>query len=465
MDPVSTFACPACGQRLTMPAGREGVQGPCPDCGSMIVSPVPAWGLPARRAAPSHIVPDFSPPPPVASPRPPPVVQVAQEARAVSPPPQAVPVGIPIESPRTGWSDPNWTASVRTTWPSRSDHFESLAKTRRRALVALTLLLPLVAAGSFWGGWWMGRNNPFYLARLFSQFPPVVAVPPAQRPPAGEPLDALPDDAGKRSLSNKATTSEATTPDPAVSPPTDGKNSDAPVIPEGTTSDTPPPASILAGAEIALRQFLAAPNRKERAALVLDPAKTIPAMEAYYRTRPDVATAASAVSLEQNEIDPVTKRMLCVFKVVTADAPEGFPVPVAETADGWKADWMAFVEFRDNLFKRFADGPVGSEGQFHLIARNTHYFGDPFPGIESYTAYRLDPPRPDQEAYAFVRNGSEAQQKLAEHTAWGRPSTPFLTLAKRTAANGSMFLEITDVLATDWRPLPAPDLSPASATR
>ena len=87
-----------------------------------------------------------------------------------------------------------------------------------------------------------------------------------------------------------------------------------------------------------------------------------------------------------------------------------------------------------------------------MLVRNTHYFGEPFPGSVQLTAFRLDPPLPDRNHYAFVPTGSELHKTLAGVTEWGRPFAPVLQLVRKQHGDRKFHLEIESILAPNWRP-------------
>lgn len=213
-----------------------------------------------------------------------------------------------------------------------------------------------------------------------------------------------------------------------------------------------PPTPAIAAPEAALRSFLAARDGTERLRHCLFPDLIAPRIEEREKEHPETPIQALSIRIEHSETDRSTGRMLLVFQVATPAMPGGIPVAVMETADGWKVDWESFTEFHGDRFKTFAEGPGGGTEDFHLIARNTHYLGEPFEGIERYTAYRLDPPMPDRGRYAFVPTGSEIQKQMALSTENGVPFTPVLRLVKSKSPDGRTFLEITGITATDWRP-------------
>jgi hypothetical protein len=208
----------------------------------------------------------------------------------------------------------------------------------------------------------------------------------------------------------------------------------------------------IADHEAALLAFLAAPDWRARARHVLHPETTRPKMEAYHATFPDQATIPLSRRVDASHDDPEQGEKLVSYLVATAEIPDGFPVAVVFVDGGWKVDWESFVEFRDDHFGRFAAGEGGDSGAFHLLVRNTHYFGPPFEGSDRLTAFRVDPPLPDRNRYAFVPTGSELHKTLASSTEWGRPCAPVLQLVRKRHADGSSHLEITAILAPNWRP-------------
>ncbi len=233
--------------------------------------------------------------------------------------------------------------------------------------------------------------------------------------------------------------------------PVDPPTASASIAPTAPTNPTPPLPAI-AAPEAALRNFLAASNHTERLKYCLFPEAIAPRLAAWHKKHPDGPVEVSSVKAGHSETDSQTGRLLIIFQVATATMPSGIPIAVMETGDGWKVDWESFIDFHADRFKLFAESREGEPADFRLIVRSTHYPGESFAGIERLTAYRLDPPMPDRGQYAFVETGSELQKRLARSTEAGHPFTPVLKLAKRTAADGKIYLGIDAIVATDWRP-------------
>lgn len=384
-------------------------------------------------------------PEPAPTPIPPPATQApapfSQEPAPTSPfssphrdsPPAPTPLPAPPSEPvaPVATSPPGSAKLVRTLWILTC------------ALAALTGLVT---------GYLLGLRGPRSPA---TDIPPRT-VPPQQAPatppsPAEAPAPETP----------PADPDPDPDPDPVTPPVEPPPVTPPPVEPPPATeqSATPPPAveepplKVIPAPEAALKAFLAAPDWKSRALHVLHPEETAPKMEAYHTTVPDGPTAYTSLRADASHGDGEKNAQLLSYLIVTDTLPDGFPVALVDTPDGWKVDWEAFVEFRDDHFGRFAAGQGGESGAFHVLVRNTHYFGAAFPGSDQLTAFRLDPPLPDRNHYAFVPTGSDLHKTLAGVTEWGRPFAPVLQLVRKQHGDRKFHLEIESILAPNWRPV------------
>jgi hypothetical protein len=207
-------------------------------------------------------------------------------------------------------------------------------------------------------------------------------------------------------------------------------------------------------AEAALKAFLDAPDWSTRCAHVLYPEVTRPAMEAYSRKVPDGPTPFQSISIQNSYTDKKSGGTLFIFQVVTPQHPDGFPVAVSESSSGWLVDWQTFIEFRDDRFRIFAEGPAGQSGRFHLIVSVPPPDRAAKTENEHFTPFLLDPPIPGRQRLAYVRKSAEIHPILVAATAEGAAFTPVLELATRQAPGGKPYLEITGITANDWLPKP-----------
>lgn len=308
-----------------------------------------------------------------------------------------------------------------------------------------------------------------YLLGLRTPRPPVAGTLPAAPPSPGAKTKAGPAAAPAQGQEPEPERTPEQEAEPARPEPTAPPVVAPPVLPPPVTpplveptqpseqSATPPPVEesplkVIPAPEAALKAFLAAPDWKARALHVLHPGETSPKMEAYHATTADGPTAYTSLRADASHGDGEKNARLLSYLIATEALPDGFPVALVETPEGWKVDWETFVEFRDDHFGRFAAGQGGDAGDFHVLVRNTHYFGEPFPGSGKLTAFRLDPPLPDRNHYAFVPTGSDLHKTLAGVTEWGRPFAPVLQLVRKQHGDRKFHLEIESILAPNWRP-------------
>lgn len=225
-----------------------------------------------------------------------------------------------------------------------------------------------------------------------------------------------------------------------------------PMIEIPPVGNKPEPTQVSAAAEAALRAFLEAPDWASRSTHVLFPEIVRSAMEAYSHEVPDGPTPFTSLAVKQTQVDAESGSTLFIFFVSTDAFPTGIPVAVQETPGGWLVDWRAFVEFRDQLFQKFADGPAGKTGRFHLIVSPPSPERAENTTNEHFVSFLLNAPLNKTPQIAFVKRSSEVFATFQATTAAGGFFTPVLEVAKRKTADGKSYLEVLRVIATDWKP-------------
>ncbi len=373
-------------------------QGPCPACHREIIAPDPRLGTGAGMVA----VPDPpEPPPPFAETDPmvlqePAIGDLLPTLPEIELPPVAEPVQLPV--------------SVVRASPENAD-------SDKRFILLSYFVIAIVAAGI---GYAVGKRSSS----------PTPAPPPLASTPAPDPA-------------------------PEQDPPTSPEPT--PVLVKPTIKPPPPkveeaPVKASAAAEATLRAFLEAPDWAARSAYVLERERVKTAMEAYSHEVPDGPTDYKSITVKQSQTDEMSGNTLFIFLVVTKDMPSGIPVAVAETAQGWLIDWPTFVEFRDDQFRKFAEGPANQTGRFHLIVTNPPPARAANTESEHFVSFLLDPPFPDRQQLAFVKKNSDAYATCRAATASGGIFTPVLEITKLATSDGKDYLEILRVIAPDWRP-------------
>jgi hypothetical protein len=210
-----------------------------------------------------------------------------------------------------------------------------------------------------------------------------------------------------------------------------------------------PPIKVIAAPEAALKAFLSAPSWEERAKHSLLSENTADQMRSYYSQMPDGAVKALRVKLNDSHGKDGEEPVFYSYLVSTEAHQEGYPVAVVRTTEGWKIDWGSFVEFEDDHFSRFAGGQGGDTGKFHLLVRMTNFAT---PRIEGYSAFRIDPPMPGRDRYAFVPTDSELERILRAAATPGHPASAVLELKRHPTEGGKNWLEITAIVAPNWWP-------------
>ena len=475
MPDLIQFECPSCAAILRIPLEMSGQQGPCPICSHEIVAPNPHTGVGAYEpgAVQHHsIQPAEYPSEPAIESLPP-----AQAITRLEPPAPPAESHHPETSPKSLKSPFSDLAAVRVIDPASSStkaaahsyrkmevasppvaeyHEEpipqapdsppsptfvpmlspdaaSVPRPRRSSKAGWLALCGLIAIVCLVGGFLLG--NTFKLDP--SPPPPVIVAPIKPKVPLAEPTPPIP-----------APPVDATAAKPEAKPAAETPKAPEPVPPLPAAE----PKKVVAEAEATLRAFLEAPDWKTRSSYVLSADNLRPKMEIYAKNNSDGPTPFESFTVKHSQVDEKSGSTLLVFQVNSSAAPAGIPVAVLETTSGWLVDWESFVEFRDDHFKHFTEGPSDLVGEFHLIVSSP----PPSPDIpqenENFASYLIAPPLPDRQRTAFVKKSNAAYAALKAATAEGSIFTPVLEVSKRSLPDGRGYLEILSIKATDWRP-------------
>ena len=417
MAEVIQFNCPVCGTTLRLPLQFAGQNGPCPTCQREIIAPDPSSGAGAFEAPGPVILRPSEPFRPLADL--PPLSPKAPEGMAAPLPVPARETEMPEVS--------NLISPAPHTPPDIM-----MASAPRPAVLVLSCLLSFAVALAM--GYALGIRSGQYFMRVPPSATLEMPVTKLEKPTPVE--VAVP------------------APRPELTPIFVKPIIQEPVkdLPKPEAPETAEPTKVSAAAEASLRAFLEAPDWEARNAHVLYPETVRSAMEAYSHQAPDGPTPFKAISVKQSQINEKTGNTLFVFQVNTETIPTGIPVVVVETPKGWLTDWQTFVEFRDDLFKHFSDGPAKKTERFHLIVSTPPSPRATKTENEIFASFLLDPPMPGRQQLAFVKKDSEAYQICHAATASGGIFTPVLDVTKLTTPDGQSYLEIVKVSATDWLP-------------
>jgi hypothetical protein len=225
-----------------------------------------------------------------------------------------------------------------------------------------------------------------------------------------------------------------------------------PPVEEPKPEQKPEPANVSAAAEATLQAFLEAPDWAARSAYVLFPEKVRGEMEAYSRVVPDGPTPFRSISVKQSHLDEKTGNTLFVFFVKTEKFPDGIPVAIQETTNGWLVDWKAFVEFRDGLFQKFVTGPTDQTSRFHLIVSRLPPERAAKNDNEHFASFLLRSPLDPTPQTAYVKKSSGIFATFQAATDGDTPFAPILEITKSTTSDGKGYLQVVNLISTDWLP-------------
>ena len=467
------FACPVCAARLSVPKALVGVRGPCPQCHHEITAPEPE--------------PELS------------VVETIR-ARATTP----VEAGVPGPD----WNQQSPSEAVAPVNPRRSS-FGVIIGT-------LLVLGVLVAAGSTVlppGALqeWLGKIlPPQAMEMVFGRHPsasadgssqdeipakpappprlpplgrssnepdapseepvvlpapeppvvepppvPAVIPPPPVLPPAPEPEPASPESIPPAPVAED-TPLPTVTPPPIVetvtSPGSDIPDSPPPLVPDGPEPVTSSISDAQAGAQEALTLFLHARTWQERMALSHGGDQLLNEMQAYYATHKDGPHPPASVEFIASAPLPEGSRTVQIFHVTFDDLPQGFPVPVQETAEGWKIDWETFVEFREGRLKKFLAQYQEAPAVFRVRLQTVAPQENGALELENSYHFRIAAPIDGHEGHAYARrDDSIVGPKLANKL---EPNTTHYVMAKLKwvkNTNGRAYVELRDITSESWR--------------
>jgi hypothetical protein len=243
-----------------------------------------------------------------------------------------------------------------------------------------------------------------------------------------------------------------------VSPETDTQAPPAPSNEEAQTSgesfegDATASPEDVAAARTILENFINAQTIEERLSYSQPAPKIEEQMRDYYSKHPTPARIAQINYTLANVLEGSTKRFF-IFEVTTDQQQQGFPVAVEETEGGMKVDWRSFVEFHDNMLGRFISVYRPGTESFRVILERAHYFKTDVPDLGSKLAFRIKPPIPGFEGFAFCSKDNTIGEELDRKFAWDVKYLPIVELEWVKDEKGAKYIKILRVVQDNWRAL------------
>jgi len=206
----------------------------------------------------------------------------------------------------------------------------------------------------------------------------------------------------------------------------------------------------VAAARTILESFIRATTIEERLSYSQPAPGIEEQMRAYYTKHPSPITPVQINYTLANILEGSTKRFF-VFEVTTDRQQQGFPVAVEETDQGLKVDWRSFVEFHDNMLGRFLSVYRQGPESFRVILERAHYFKTDVPNLGGKLAFRIKPPAPGFEGFAFCPKDTSIGEELDRKFAWDVKYLPIVELEWVKDEKGAKYIKVVRVIQDNWR--------------
>lgn len=206
----------------------------------------------------------------------------------------------------------------------------------------------------------------------------------------------------------------------------------------------------------ALMKFLTARSLDERIALSLAADTMRPLMERYYEHQPAGPVHVDAVGLVRFDPKPqMGGGAHAVFGLESKEWEYPIPVMLEEGKEGFKVDWLSFVEFKDRLLEGFFETYQEGSARFHVGMTRTHYFDDRVPNSGSKDAFRISPAPPNPwNSLVFLDKDSALARDLRDRVPWGAQVWAIVELEWVKLGN-LKWVQLAAVPQLNWYSVPA----------
>ena len=216
--------------------------------------------------------------------------------------------------------------------------------------------------------------------------------------------------------------------------------------------DVPPAAKP---AVEALKKFLTAKTVAERLQYTLGAELMKPLMERYYARAPDGPVLVDRIQFVRMDPNPeLGSGKHCIFSLENKTWEFSVPVMLEEKEEGFKVDWVAFVEFKDRMLEKFFQTYQDGKACFHVGIIRHHYFEDGVPNLDRKDAFRVSPAPPNSfQASVFLDKDSALAQELRSRMPWETHVWAVVELEWKKLGT-QQWVELTAVPQMHWYSLP-----------
>jgi hypothetical protein len=230
-----------------------------------------------------------------------------------------------------------------------------------------------------------------------------------------------------------------------------------------TTDEGIPPKAM--PALDALKAFLNASTVSERSKLTLGADVMRPLMERYYSKMSDGPVSVDHISFSNFDDKPdLGTGAHCIFRLESKIWEYPVPVMMEKQADGWKVDWLTFIELKDRKLEEFFKGYHEGRFMFHVGIFRQHYFDDAVPNRDQKDCFSVGLERPNPfRAPVFLSKESPLAQQLRERLPWEVHVWAIVELEWKKLGS-QQWVELVSMPQMHWYSVPAqPKAKPVSA--
>ncbi len=225
-------------------------------------------------------------------------------------------------------------------------------------------------------------------------------------------------------------------------------------VPDGPPQ-TPPKAedeaSIRRDSRKTLEHFLLAKTLEERLAFSQHPGKIREAMQGH-PAGPFPLEGFTFLTEGQVQDTPL---IFHLYNVLLKDQDAPIPVAVEQTKDGYRVDWLTFIESYTHKLRAFCATPSDKPGTFRVLLRRSHYFGPKVPGQDEIRlSFTVESPSRDDTFTVWVDKDSNLYlQKFAnsERANWETESYVIVQLQWRGDEQRGRWIGLQNIVSESWR--------------
>lgn len=205
----------------------------------------------------------------------------------------------------------------------------------------------------------------------------------------------------------------------------------------------------------AVKKFLQSKSLEERLKYTLGADMMKPHMERYYAHAPDGPIVVDRIQFVRMDPNPeLGSGKHCILSLENKSWEFSVPVMLEEKEDGFKVDWVAFVEFKDRMLEKFFQTYMPGKACFHVGIIRHHFFEDGVPNLDRKDAFRVSPAPPNSfHASVFLDKDSALAQELRVRMPWETHVWAVVELEWKKQGS-QQWVELSAVPQMHWYSLP-----------